>query len=587
MKIAYEQGARCPSRAKTLMLGVAAGTRPGHKTSFRRTLVGAIAIATLAGCAHSLVFNEARDKQGQEAKRASTELKMVDTVRALEKGYAEVAKLELESARSLAETLRNKELGRVGRARALREQADLFPAGDAPDPFNGLVNVLEDRMKELGAKARAKDAASSADAKSTRNCGALDCGSLRTIQAMSRLVQARRESFETARAEFRFLLGYDFRTCAEVETAGARKEKDRLVLKDAFARKLAGAAQRSGVAVAGYYTELGSKCASIDKARAAFKAAIENVGPGSIQAVLEQAERAEKDLAARRSKLVEAEDRLANAVKTFKDEEEKLAPNKESRLRNLEQRADTLRKVIESVGKGADAVGDAGSHAVARELISQLETVLGAITGQESAAGKLDANDRAAVAFVRALPELADEADKLLKEAGRARLVPFAIAREHYRLGVKGFEDELAIKARVVEALRARSDAMTQELAALARVHYLLTEGKPTWERQSLAQLSSAQDAKDRQRLYEALAIYWDEVFLHRSEEQVWKARAGALRYEEGLARSTAAALQWDNLIGGVGTVLADYHAAGVKSAEIAEFLKAFGVIYVGTRIGR
>ena len=551
------------------------------KTPIRRTLVGAILITILAGCAHSLVYDEARDKQAQEAKRAATELKMADTVRALEKGYAEVAKLEVESARSFAETLRNKELARVARASALREVPD--PNANPPRKPLGLLNVLEVRMQMLGAKPR-PDGGTNADPSSPRNCGALDCNSLRIIQATPAVLKDQQESFELSRAQFQALFRHDFRTCADVDAA-MNKSKQDASLKDAFARNFAAAAQRSGALANDYYQELVTPCASIAKSRRDFDLALGDGKRGRLRQVLAQAERAESDIAAYRVKLVEAEDQLVSAVSAFSAAETKVASQQNS-LRDLEERADTLKTVVEIVRKGADVTSDAGSHAAAKELVSHLETVLGAITGQPSDVQKLDANDRAAVAFVRAIPELADDADKLLKEAGRARLVPFAVAREHYRLAVKGFEDTLAIKIRRAEALRARADAMTQELAALASVHFRLTNDKRPWESQSLMQLNAAPDAKDRTRLYEALAIYWDEVFLHRSEEQMWKARAQALEYDENLARSTAAALQWDNLIGGVATVLADYHAAGIKPAEIAEFLKAFGLIYIGARVG-
>lgn len=556
------------------------------KIPIRAALVAAFITTTLGGCAHSLVYNEARDKQGQEAKRASSELKIAETVRRLEIGYAEVAELEVESAKSLAETLRRKELARVATASALRENPP--PQPDEMPELNGLLNVLEARMKELGAKPRPED---TADTGKGRNCGDLDCRSLKVIQGTPVRLQAHRDTFELARAEFRALFGYDFRTCADVEAAGDATGG----LKQAFDEKLAPAARRSAVKTTGYYKELRTNCKNLERTVKRFKEAID--GEGSIGAVLAQAERVEKEIADRRAKLVAAEQRLASVVQAFKREEEILASNKQSSLAEFQKNIDALKNIVTSIKNGSDAVaGDAGPHAAAKEFANQLETVVGAIAGQQSATDKLDPQDKAAVAFVRALPELADEADKLLKEAGRARLAPFAVAREHYRLEVKGYEDDLALKSRRMEALRARADAMTRELSALSRSHFFLTEGeaKRSWEPLTLAKLNStlardytANGKRNRQNLYEALAIYWDEVFFYRSEEQMWKARAGALQNDEGLARSTAAALQWDNLIGGVGTVLADYHASGVKPADINEFLKALGLVFIGTRIGR
>src|SRR5258708_32803626 len=61
-----------------------------------------LVIATLGGCAHIVVYDEARDKQAQEAKRAASELKTAATVRTLEKGYTDATALEVESATSMS-----------------------------------------------------------------------------------------------------------------------------------------------------------------------------------------------------------------------------------------------------------------------------------------------------------------------------------------------------------------------------------------------------------------------------------------------------------------------------------------------------
>ena len=547
------------------------------KTLISRALASVAVVAALGGCAHSLVYNEARDKQGQEAKRAATEVKMADKVRALEKTHAEVAKLEEQSATSLAQMLRDRELLNVARAKSLRAVGDI----DSPDNFDGLLTVLENRMALLGAKAGKGD--TNLDGKGIRNCGPLECASLSTIQDTPVRLRAERRSFELSRAEFRAFMGYDFRTCADVDAA--KDAKNPATLNATFAAKFAAAARQSKSFVDAYYKALADVCMKMVANEKAFSDALEP--KKEIGTVLADANRAEKEVADHKAQLVKAEADLAGAIKEFSDEEKKLAVNKENPLSKLEERANKLKTVVENVKKIAGTVSDAGSHATAQALVDKLDTVLGAVAGQDAANQKLDPDDRAAVAFVRAIPELAGEADKLLKEAGGARLVPFAIARDHYRLTVKGFEDELAVKTRRADTLRSRADAMTHELEALVLAHYNLTNDKRAWETQSLAQLNGLPNAADRQQLYQGLAIYWDEVFLHRSKEQMWKARARALRYEEGLARSAAAAQQWDNLIGGVGTVLADYHASGVKPSDITEFLKVLGLVYIGTRIGR
>ena len=310
------------------------------------------------------------------------------------------------------------------------------------------------------------------------------------------------------------------------------------------------------------------------------------MGQGELRRVLDEAQRADIQIAEYRAKLVEAEAKLATAVEDFAKVERSATPEQRNSLGSLEARANDLKAIVAAVVTVSDTVSVPGAHAATKETVNQLAVVLGALAGQKPDTDKLDADQKAAVAFVRFLPELADDANKLLRETGRARIVPFAVAREHYRLALTGYENSLAIKTRRAAALQARADAMTRELAALARVHRFLTEGRQQWESQSLTTLNAMPDLKERRELYEALATYWDDVFFYRSEEQIWKARAQALQFDANLAVSEAAALQWDNLIGGVAAVLADYHASGVKPAEIAEFLKAFGLIYIGARVG-
>jgi hypothetical protein len=544
-----------------------------------RWIVGIAMLAGLGGCAHSLVYHEARDKQAQAAKRAAGELKVGDTVRALEKSHADVTALEIDNARTVADALREKELHRVSRARTLRQ-----PSTDEFRKAPGLIDSLEDRMAKLGAKPR-EDGGINAPPTDARNCGVLDCKALMTIKNTPVSLKEEQASFEQSRALFRANYGYDFRTCAEIDAAKVAKG-DEIALSGAFVSQLVASDNRIGLAEVDFKS-LVDTCKDIADSRKRFADSLTR-SRGGIRDVLNDAARAERDIAAYRTKLVEARAKLDEAIEQFAAEEGALKPSERSVLRELETRASELKAVVNLVKSGADALSNPGSHAVAEVMVVRLDTVLGAITGQASDAAKLSKSDRAAVAFVRTAAELADDADKLLKEAGRPRIAPFVIAREHYRLVVKGLDDTLAIKVRRADALRARADAMTRELGALAQVHYLLTDERRSWEKRAITQIDSpSTPAGERVSLYEALAIYWDEVFLYRSDAELWKTRAQALEFDANLAASAAAAMQWDNLIGGVAQVLADYHASGIKTAEIAEFLKAFGLIYIGVGVAQ
>ena len=51
--------------------------------------------------------------------------------------------------------------------------------------------------------------------------------------------------------------------------------------------------------------------------------------------------------------------------------------------------------------------------------------------------------------------------------------------------------------------------------------------------------------------------------------------------------QSHSAALMWQSLLSNMAAVLGDYHAAGVKTADLAEFLKGLGIVYIGHQTGK
>ncbi|HVO89821.1 MAG TPA: hypothetical protein VMV45_14865 [Casimicrobiaceae bacterium] len=547
----------------------------------RRVLSSVLIAASLAGCAHSLVYDEARDKQAQEAKRAAGELKIADAIRALQKGHAEVAVLEVGNAKAAATVLRDKQVARVARAPVLRGSAD--PAGR---PM-GFIDVLERDMQRLGAMR--KDAV--AQPAGPRRCGVLDCRALDDLENWPVRLAARETAFDISRGDFRASYGYAFGTCAEVRSA-ASTSSARPMLNDSFVAQIAAA--RANVASATKaYGDLVANCDAIDEARKRIDAAIEGGDDNEIRKAQTEADREDASIASYRAQLVEVKAKLAAAIAGLSEQQAAVAAPKQGIQEQLDARTQQIKAVVDEAKEAVGALSNAGIHASAQETVVQLDTVIGAITGEKADADKLSNDERAAVAFARAVPELAAEADKLLREAGKPRIAPFVIAREHYRLAAKGLDDALAIRIQRAEALRARADALTRELSALAQVHRLLTlrtlpDGKevdPGWEQLSIAQIDAQRSAKEREQLYQALGIYWDDVFRHSMDEKVWKARATALTFDANFAQSEAVAEQWDNVIGGVATVLADYHASGVKPAEIAEFLKAFGLIYIGARV--
>ena len=164
--------------------------------------------------------------------------------------------------------------------------------------------------------------------------------------------------------------------------------------------------------------------------------------------------------------------------------------------------------------------------------------------------------------------------------------MPFLAAIDHQKLVLQGFEAAREAKHKQAEAARNRLRAALNERLALTRILQPLTKDA-SWETQSLSDLDRGLPARDKVVLYRALAIYADEVPQARIDGAVWKSRELAAQYEESLVQSKSAAAQWDALMDTLAKVLADYHAAGIKNADIAEFFKALGLVGIGVGVAQ
>jgi len=189
----------------------------------------------------------------------------------------------------------------------------------------------------------------------------------------------------------------------------------------------------------------------------------------------------------------------------------------------------------------------------------------------------LSKDNKVFVALVRGLPELQDTADQLLADAQKPRLVPLLVAIDNQKLVIQGLEARQKAQLRRLDATQHRLDAVTSEGLALAKIRPALTKD-PSWPAKSIYQLEEAlqgdRNANDRNELHRAFGVYADDVQQARIDAAVWAVRETSAQYDDDLARSKSAAAQWDSLMDTLAKVLADYHAAGIKQTDIAEFFK-------------
>jgi len=521
-------------------------------------IVALLAVALLAGgCSNVVVYDEHRDKQGQEAKKQAAEARIGDTVKALETSFAQVAAMEEARARDRAEYLFDLELSLASRAPTLTSKfAADAPRGDARQT-NGLQTVVETRLSELGLRD-----------------GSLE--GLQKLRESAARVAPRQRALETTLIEFAGAVGHRFDDCEGVAAASSDPGTRKPNLSDAFANSLP--ADKQDLARL-KYPGLVEDCQRLDdvlgkRGEWFDQKGLVAQGYRALDRLHAAQFRHEQQMSAARDEL-----RRRKAALQQPQADATAAP---STLESVQSRAQRLAELVRVLADGSGTFGDGGKQALAAERLARLEALLGAIAGTPTQGDvKLTTDEKVSVAVIRDLPALADEANKLLTDARRPRLTPFVAAIDQQRLVLQGFEAGQRAKRTQEAALRSALEAMLSETNSLARMLAAFTSN-PDWSGRSIAQLLAGLQPDKSVEFLRTLATYGDEVRLHRTDGAVWKVRAQAAQYEEGLVRSVSAAAQWDALTDTIATVLADYHAAGIKKADLAEFFKALGLVVIG-----
>lgn len=514
----------------------------------------------LGGCSHVLVYDERRDKQGQDAKKAVAEARISDTVGALEKSLAEVTDLEEARARDRATYLFDSELQVVVSASSLSSRSDSKMKSQ-----DGLQTVVNDRLEKIAGKSFTSDV-------------------FKKRKAEAAAINGKRAALSGELLVFQGVVGIRFSDCQAVYAASADPTSDDLakrgVLAPVFLERLDGPPSTRRAVAKNKFDDLVGRCASIDVAVKKQK----EVGGGTVaQHLLDEIAVVQGALSKHDAEMDYAREELKVATDAMAKVAKETMPDA-SKLKELEGKAT---KVAETVSKLSQAVEDGTAHAIALAKLGHLEAVLGALAGARSD-GKVEltADEKVSVAVIRDIAGWTDEANELLAAAKKPRLVPLVLAIDQQRLVIKGIEARQAGKKKRLDALQKQLAAVENEGMALAEIREALGKD-PTWNAKSLKVLVAETKEKDKARLLRALSVYADDVKKFRAEADVWNRRALAAQYMEGLTRAKYAAAQWDGLSDSIATVLADYHTAGVKTSDIAEFFKALGLLSIGAGVAK
>lgn len=491
-----------------------------------------VAIFAISGCAS--LYNANRDQQGQTATKAAAAFKLTDTVDAEAKRFQALAALEVTAATNRFALIRATEIREIAYSN---------------QPIESIwVKRIDDRLNTI-----------------------VDANALATLSARKNTMRLRENIANEMRDAFASAAAQNAPTCDDAHASETIPAKTARAIRKQNIKNATGA-----------YVVMRTACEAFlaaskdyDKTFAALKT---GSASGKLSLAIAQRDGDKKEKAGNEAARATAKKDLGDAVAAYEAELKKVTPPGESKT--LQARiASAVEKLQKDVEKIETLQSKIGREVVAQSRLEHVDKILAAVAGGEVDTSAWSPELRKSVAVAGTLPALVDEARKNLIEAGRPRLVPYVLAREHQRLVVEEGAKIDGILDRRIAISQLVVDAYTNEATALA---YVKKHVHTAWHGKTLAELDKALKDNEKRMLYELLGIYFDDVPRYQSQEMVAEYQRNATFQDEALEHSKYAALMWQNLFVGISNTLADYHASGIKPAELAEFLKAAGLFYIG-----
>jgi hypothetical protein len=527
-----------------------------------RQLVGkasaVAALSVLCACASSPFYNEARDKQGQALTEATTKVDFSAVVDAQDQRFAALRAVELETLRTRAATQRQLEIAMV---------ASRGPAGDGTLTTRYVQPLLDARIERLVGRPLDLPALDAVLAGVVDDEHA-DAQVAKALRAFNSTVQMKLADCAAARAA---VDGQgNLKPDVQLAIPATRRSSARLLMKDVMQKCQAATATQPVAGDAG----------------------------GDLQRLAGLQQEAAQRAGAYRSALASDREALAKAAAAYQAEVAAATPRsgEATASARLASAAATLQLAIGTAREAAKLTHpDSFGHAEALARVEALDAVVGALASGSTDLSTLSPEQARAVGLVRLIPGVADDADALITRVRKPRLAPMLLALDQQRLAVQGFEARAALLERRADLRQQQLDAVRGELWALARARRALgpppsnVKGASVNLGVSLGDaVADAGEGNRRQAaLYESLALYFDRVLHQRTRAAELELAFNATTDELVMLQSRSAAAQWGSLLKNMAAVIAEYHAEGIKPAELAEFLKGFGLVTIGVNVGQ
>ncbi|MBL8265667.1 MAG: hypothetical protein JNL55_04775 [Steroidobacter sp.] len=468
-----------------------------------------------------------------------------------------MATKEQASARAYAEQVFDWSIDSIGKAASLDANPPKAELGQPVRP-KGLLTVGNNRLLELGLK--------DSSPAGLANLIAGDAGRRADLEMLS-----------SKRTTFLGAFGIALSNCVEVFAASADPAIPSDVPSAKTLKRIRAAAQADAKA---QFKELVDDCKSLETNLTAFHAQFDEGTVNERLVALADGLQAEKTFAVTKAGIAkDIATAKANAAGAFK-----AAEAGKAKLAAVEAEANEL---LDKIATARQVNELAGAEVLAEQKLEWLETLLAAVAGTPpDGKVKLDDDELLGIAIIRGLPALRDDAKALLADAAKPRLTPIVAAIDYQKLLLAKLDAVHSVDRKRLALTEKQLNAEIDEAIAWAQVLRRFHQN-PAWSGKSIAALNGSLSGQDKGTFYEALAIYGDSVRNAQVEQAVLEVRLLATQYERGLVNSRYAAAQWDALLDTTAKVLSEYHASGIKTADVAEFFKALGLVGIGVGVAQ
>jgi hypothetical protein len=515
----------------------------------RTCLLMAVLLAfLLQGCASLRLYSEGRDKQGQTAQKAWSEVDLNAVVETERANLRKLLDAELDTQDRLAAGIRDHEL-RYMVASKLKDGL-VNPVGKR---FTGLAGDDEKFRKSRNAlqifrKRQLQVAALQPDF-DEKNLGTPSCSLVAGGDEPSVFKQLFSSGDETSKAEGNALL-------------------KRL-------RDICGKVENDSDLVSTVYAELGGEMrlildtyrddvAELEAAKAVAKPLIDEY---------QKARQAYED--AQKQKSSDLAQKVKEAAKTLKD------------------KADIL----------AGAQDAFSTKFIAEEKLESLENFVKAVTETPSDGKPPEGANRATLAFIL-IPDLVDNAIKSLEDAKRPLALPLLIRRNYEQLRLEAANREIASREAKVKLSREMLDVAYEQALQLWLANNVLNhilighpdtpdimpnempDVRPFHDAQFLDAVNKT-NPDERELIYDAAARYLDSVNRLTAKRYKLEYKRVATIHELSLAYAEVNMKQWSALIGAVVGQIAEASALGIKEESVTNLLNMLGIFWIGHGVNK